>query len=310
MSTRKPDNLNNDPLRERSSYPLSLDSSELQLGSLENVGFNADRTRRVSSLTVFFGEFVSGPFFLLVSHAYTFLTPDVISSRQRAYELFRDVFKRTTDIVGSLCGLVLATPLFIVLPILIKLTSSGPVFYTQTRVGMNSRRRTRRAYNIDMDSCHRRRERRRENVCGQPFRMIKFRTMVHNAEKDSGPVWATKNDPRITSLGRFLRKSRLDEVPQLISVLRGEMSLVGPRPERPMFVRDLGAQLPDYQRRLSVKPGVTGLAQIENGYDVSVHSVAEKVRTDLRYIDTWTPWSDFRILLRTIKVVLTGHGAN
>ena len=133
--------------------------------------------------------------------------------------------------------------------------------------------------------------------------------MVQNAEKKSGPVWAIKNDSRITRLGTFLRKTRLDEIPQFINVLKGDMSLVGPRPERPNFVRDLSEKVQDYSGRLAVKPGLTGLAQVENGYDTSLASVVRKVNLDLEYIRHRSIWADIKILSRTVMVVLTGKGA-
>ena len=133
--------------------------------------------------------------------------------------------------------------------------------------------------------------------------------MVVDAEKNSGPVWATQNDPRITRIGRFLRKTRLDEIPQFLSVLKGDMSLVGPRPERPKFVADLSTKVDNYTRRLDVKPGITGLAQVENGYDSSLASVNRKVQYDLQYIRSWSVLSDLRILAKTVVVVITGKGA-
>ncbi|MBU8934082.1 MAG: sugar transferase [candidate division Zixibacteria bacterium] len=217
--------------------------------------------------------------------------------------------KRTLDIVGGFVGLLLSIPIFILVPILIKLDSSGPVFYTQVRVGRNRRRSDRRYHQRSDSTDHRSRERRRENAMGSTFRVIKFRTMVHDAEKQCGPVWATKGDPRITRIGRFLRKTRLDEFPQFINVLRGEMSLVGPRPERPSFVADLATKVENYTARLDVKPGLTGLAQVETGYDSSLDSVVRKVDRDLEYIRTWSFWADIKILLRTVVVVLTGRGS-
>jgi lipopolysaccharide/colanic/teichoic acid biosynthesis glycosyltransferase len=133
--------------------------------------------------------------------------------------------------------------------------------------------------------------------------------MVHNAELKCGPVWATANDPRITRLGRFLRRSRIDEVPQLLNVLAGQMSLVGPRPERPHFVSRFRDTIENYAQRQRVKPGVTGLAQIENGYDRNLLDVRRKVEYDLRYIHRWNPLLDLRILLRTVVVVFSGWGA-
>jgi lipopolysaccharide/colanic/teichoic acid biosynthesis glycosyltransferase len=217
-------------------------------------------------------------------------------------------FKRGIDIVGSLVGLALTSPLFLLLPIVIKLDSPGPIFYRQSRVGHNRRRGERRA--ADGSRLGRSpRDRRRSDLLGRPIQVIKFRTMVADAERKCGPVWATKNDPRITRLGHFLRKTRMDEIPQFINVLKGDMSLVGPRPERPMFVRELCSQVENYDKRLTVKPGLTGLAQIENGYDCSVTSVVRKVHYDLEYINTWSLWQDAKILMKTVVVVVTGKGA-
>ena len=217
--------------------------------------------------------------------------------------------KRTLDIVGASIGLLLSFPIFILLSILIKLDSPGPVFYTQVRVGKNSRRGGRRYHQRSDSTDRRKRERRREDFMGRTFKVIKFRTMIQDAEKKCGPVWATRDDPRITMLGRFMRKSRLDEFPQFINVLKGEMSLVGPRPERPNFVADLATKVDNYAARLDVKPGLTGLAQVETGYDSSVESVARKVDLDLEYIRNWSFWADIKILLRTVVVVLTGRGS-
>jgi len=218
--------------------------------------------------------------------------------------------KRSIDIIGAAVGLLLTLPLFIVLPMLIKLDSPGPAFYAQLRVGINRRKRDRR-YRQRSDVTERRvRYRRRQNCQGKLFHVIKFRTMVRDAEKNCGPVWATENDFRITWLGKTLRKTRLDEIPQFINVLKGDMSLVGPRPERPNFVQDLSEKVEDYNGRLAVKPGLTGLAQVENGYDTSLASVAQKVNLDLEYIRHWSVWTDVKILFKTVVVVFTGKGAS
>ena len=163
------------------------------------------------------------------------------------------------------------------------------------------------------------RERRKYDLGGRPFTMYKFRSMIQEAEAvlpclvDLGalsePVYKLQNDPRITRVGAFLRKTRMDELPQLINVIKGEMSLIGPRPERPVFIRDLSAKVDGYVKRLDVKPGITGLAQVENGYDSSVDSVKDKVAYDLRYINRWSLWQDIKILLKTVIVVITGKGA-
>jgi len=192
---------------------------------------------------------------------------------------------------------------------MIKLDSSGPIFYSQIRVGINRRRAMRRQVDCIIGADRRGRERRRQNNYGKLFMVYKFRTMIDNAEKKCGPIWATENDPRITRVGAFLRRMRLDELPQLFNVLKGDMSLIGPRPERPMFIRDLSQRVPHYTARLEVKPGITGLAQVENGYDVSIDSVRHKIAYDLRYIKSWSLWQDIKILLKTVIVVITGKGA-
>ena len=138
--------------------------------------------------------------------------------------------------------------------------------------------------------------------------MIKFRSMRSDAEKLSGPVWSTKDDPRITKVGKFIRKVRIDEIPQMLNVLSGSMSLVGPRPERPFFVEKLSAEIPFYKRRLKVRPGVTGWAQVKHKYDESVEDVKEKLRYDLFYIENMSLSNDLKILFRTVFVVIFGQG--
>jgi lipopolysaccharide/colanic/teichoic acid biosynthesis glycosyltransferase len=217
--------------------------------------------------------------------------------------------KRTIDILGAGIGLIILSPLFALVGLAVKLDSDGPVFFVQTRVGRNRRTVSRRVNPFVMSEERRNRDRRKKDLFGKPFAVYKFRSMVNNAEKKSGPIWATQNDPRITRVGAFLRKTRIDELPQLLNVLRGEMSLVGPRPERPVFVEKLSQDISDYPKRLNVKPGITGLAQVTNGYDTSVSSVKEKVRHDLHYINNWSLLQDVRILLKTVIVVVTGKGA-
>ncbi len=263
-----------------------------------------------SQFNYFFSEYFKGLLFVALSSVFIFAMPRVLTKQGNVRGILTDIVKRFMDIVGSIAGLVLTLPAWLIVPVLIKLDSNGPVFYSQTRVGVDRRKRGRRVYqNADVDD-RRSRDRRRENYHGQLFEVIKFRTMVTDAEKASGPVWATKNDPRITRLGQFLRKTRLDEIPQFINVLRGDMSLVGPRPERPKFVEDLSQQVPGYTGRLAVKPGITGLAQVENGYDDSISSVKRKVAYDLTYIENLSIWFDIKILFKTIKVVFTGKGAH
>jgi exopolysaccharide biosynthesis polyprenyl glycosylphosphotransferase len=188
--------------------------------------------------------------------------------------------KRLTDIFVSILVLTLSAPLWIVIAIAIKMDTPGPVVYSQERVGKD----------------------------GKNFRMHKFRSMRADAEKDSGPVWAPEKDRRVTNVGRFLRNSRLDEIPQFINVLDGDMSLVGPRPERPFFVEKLSKEIPLYNRRLKVRPGITGWAQIKQGYDRSIEDVKSKVRYDLFYIENMSFRMDIKILLFTFYIMLMGKG--
>lgn len=186
--------------------------------------------------------------------------------------------KRAVDLCAAAGGLAVLAPLLVVLAALIKLESKGPAIYRQRRLGLDC----------------------------QPFRMLKFRSMADQAEQETGPVWATPNDPRCTRLGRLLRPLHLDELPQLVNVLRGEMSLVGPRPERPELAEDLLATMPVYRKRLSVKPGVTGWAQVNQGYDRALDDVRRKLEYDLFYVKRCGPLLDAGILLRTIDAVIFG----
>ena len=261
-------------------------------------------------ISFLWAEYILGVLFVVLSTLFVLVMPSALTKPGSLAGFAYRATKRTMDIAGAITGLVLTVPFWIIMPILIKLDSRGPVFYSQIRVGMNRRKFDRR-YHQKVDSGEiRNRERRSENNGGHLFSVLKFRTMVQDAEKKCGPVWATKNDPRITRLGNFMRKTRIDEIPQFINILMGEMSLVGPRPERPNFVSELSLKVDNYSRRLLVKPGLTGLAQVENGYDSSIASVAEKVRLDLTYINRWSIWLDLRIILKTFKVVFTGRGAH
>jgi exopolysaccharide biosynthesis polyprenyl glycosylphosphotransferase len=188
--------------------------------------------------------------------------------------------KRTIDIAVSFVVLALGFPVWLLVALAIKLDSRGPVFYTQERVGRDERL----------------------------FKVIKFRSMGEEAEASSGPVWADREDPRITRVGWLLRRARIDEVPQFINVLDGDMSLVGPRPERPFFVEQLSKEIPLYKRRLKVRPGITGWAQVKHKYDESVDDVRKKVEYDLYYIENMSLRMDFKIFLNTIAVVLLGKG--
>lgn len=223
--------------------------------------------------------------------------------------------KRALDVVVASTMLVLLSPVLLVVAVLVKLTSRGPVIFQQTRVGLNLRRigddRRQNKHGEAPEGRERRlpgSDRRTEFAYGRHFTLYKFRTMRTDAEKD-GAKFAVKGDKRVTSIGRFLRKTRLDELPQLWNVLKGEMTLVGPRPERPEFIRQLSEQVPNYLDRLGLKPGLTGVAQILNGYDNEIESFKRKVAFDLHYLQHCSAWNDFKILVRTVTVVLTGSGA-
>ena len=194
---------------------------------------------------------------------------------------FMRFYKRVFDILFASIGLLLSLPFFPFIALAIRLDSRGPVFFSQERVGLNEK----------------------------PFNVIKFRTMVQDAEGKTGAVWAQKDDPRVTRLGRFMRKTRIDELPQLINVFRGDMSFVGPRPERPSFVETLKEDIPYYAKRHSVKPGLTGWAQVKYPYGASIEDSLEKLRYDLYYIKNYSLLMDFVIILETVKVVLFGRGA-
>jgi exopolysaccharide biosynthesis polyprenyl glycosylphosphotransferase len=190
-------------------------------------------------------------------------------------------FKRLMDIVISVVGLLVTSPISLLTAIAIKLTSRGPVLFAQERVGHNRKR----------------------------FRLLKFRSMWHNAEAESGPVYADINDDRITPVGRIIRKLRIDEIPQMVNVLRGQMSFVGPRPERPCFVEMLEKNIPYYDHRHCVKPGITGLAQVRHYYTSSTEETVGKLEYDLYYIKHSSPLLDFMILVDTVKTVMFRAGA-
>ncbi len=195
---------------------------------------------------------------------------------RRRFILVKEVFDR----VLALAGLTLFLPFLALSIVAIKLTSPGPVFFVQKRVGKD----------------------------GKIFGIIKLRTMVIDAEQATGPVWAQENDPRITPVGRMLRATHFDEVPQLLNVIRGEMSVVGPRPERPVFVDQFRHQIVNYDERHRVKPGITGLAQVYHHYDTTVRDVKRKLGYDLLYVKKMCLMVDIAILFLTLRC-LTGRGA-
>ncbi|MBI3597382.1 MAG: TIGR03013 family PEP-CTERM/XrtA system glycosyltransferase [Nitrospirae bacterium] len=204
----------------------------------------------------------------------------IFSSGFRQFRLAR-ITKRVLDVFLATVALLISLPLFPIIALLIRLDSPGPVFFRQERVGED------------------------EKV----FTLLKFRSMRVDAEADTGPVWAQHQDSRTTTVGRFIRTTRLDELPQLIHVLKGDMSFVGPRPERPFFVEVLLKEVPYYSVRHTVKPGITGWAQIKYSYGASKEDALEKLQYDLFYIKNLSVWLDLTILFETIKVVLLGRGA-
>jgi lipopolysaccharide/colanic/teichoic acid biosynthesis glycosyltransferase len=205
---------------------------------------------------------------------------------------------RALNVTLAVIALVVLAPVYIFLAILVKLTSRGPVFYSQTRIGID-----RRAGRASAPS-----HRRIQDLGGQVFTIYKFRTMYVNAEQHSGAVWAAKADPRVTRVGQWLRKYRLDELPQLINVLKGDMNIVGPRPERPSIFLKMCKEIPDYAYRQRAKPGITGLAQINQHYDSSVDDVKNKLRFDLLYLRRQGLLEDLKIMLKTVPVILFKRG--
>jgi exopolysaccharide biosynthesis polyprenyl glycosylphosphotransferase len=195
---------------------------------------------------------------------------------------WQKLVKTMMDYIISILVIVIGFPLWFALAVAIRIDTRGSVFYRQKRVGKG----------------------------GRTYRIFKFRSMVYDAEKHSGPVWAGKNDNRITRVGTFIRKTRLDEIPQFLNVLRGEMSVVGPRPERPKFVEELRKIYPFYSKRLTIKPGITGWAQVKLEYDTSIEDVAEKLKFDFFYIENQSLFLDIEILIRTIAVIASGSGAH
>jgi exopolysaccharide biosynthesis polyprenyl glycosylphosphotransferase len=194
---------------------------------------------------------------------------------------WRSGIKRLSDVLFGLILIALSAPIMLVTALLIKLDSRGPILYKQERVGQNN----------------------------STFMVAKFRSMRTDAEKDGTPRWASAQDDRVTRVGQFMRKLRIDELPQLFNVLKGEMSLVGPRPERPYFVEQLTEQIPYFAVRHSVKPGVTGWAQVRYAYGATVEDAQNKLQYDLYYVKNHSLFLDLVVLFETIGVVLTGKGA-
>lgn len=191
--------------------------------------------------------------------------------------IFYDIFSRILDILLSLSGLTIGIPLIIIFGVLVKLEDGGPIIYKQERLGKD----------------------------GKMFNLYKIRSMRIDAEK-FGVQWAQNNDPRVLRVGKFIRKTRIDEIPQLFNILKGDMSIVGPRPERPMFTMQFNEEIEGFINRLVVKPGLTGLAQVNGGYEMTPE---EKLEWDVKYIENRSNLLDIKIILKTIKIILTGYGA-
>jgi lipopolysaccharide/colanic/teichoic acid biosynthesis glycosyltransferase len=208
---------------------------------------------------------------------------------------------RVVNFVIAATALLLLAPLLIVVALAVRVTSSGPIFHLQTRVGLDRRGHRWRRDDTDLD-------RRISDLGGRVFTIYKFRSMFVNAESTSGAVWAAKADPRITPIGRVLRKLRIDEIPQLFNVLKGDMNIVGPRPERPSIFLKLREAIEEYPLRQQAKPGITGWAQVNQAYDTNLDDVRSKVRYDLEYIQNRHVARDLRIMLRTIPVMLFRKG--
>ena len=226
-----------------------------------------------------------------------FMSPDQwedFEPQSRSEQISR-AFNFTVAIVMFL----FACPVMILAALIIRLSSRGPVLYTQTRVGVDRR----------WSRTHALKERRREDLGGVPFTIYKFRSMRVDAEINGQAVWAKKDDDRVTSIGKLIRKTRIDELPQIFNVLRGDMNIVGPRPERPSIFVRLREQIAEYPVRQRVKPGITGLAQVSNPYDENLDDVRRKVAFDIQYMQRQSLGEDIRIMLMTIPVMVFRIGS-
>jgi len=224
-----------------------------------------------------------------------------------------ETMQRAMNLTIASVALVLVSPIMLVFAALVKLTSPGPIFYSQARVGVNRRRTSRDSVEAVDNAGERRRgykpyDRRARNIGGHPFMIYKFRTMRADAERPSGAVWATKGDARVTPVGRVMRKYRVDELPQLFNVIRGEMNIVGPRPERPSIFSRLCDDIEEYPLRQQAKPGITGWAQVNHNYDTCIEDVRTKVRYDLEYLQRQSVAEDLLIMARTLPVMIFNKG--
>ena len=290
-------------LIDRGRHPLSLEGVEV-LGTIKDLN-GIIESRKITDVLIALEFREEEEIFKIISSADSYdvdfsILPgpaDAISGRMMSNQLYgfplirilsepmppwEKNVKRLIDLAVSLFVIIFFSPLLFLIALAIKIDSRGPVLFLQERVGFR----------------------------GKLFKVWKFRSMVNDAEKESGPVWAGKNDARITRVGNFIRKTRLDELPQVYNILKGDMSLVGPRPEREFFVEKLKKKIPYYQLRLRVKPGLTGWAQIKHNYDRTLDDVREKVKYDLYYIENMSLNMDFKIIIATVFVVFGGKGAH
>lgn len=221
-------------------------------------------------------------------------TAPVAAPANRVPRSRSEIANRVVNVVLASLSLVLLSPVILLVAIAVKLSSRGAAVYSQTRVGLD-----RRVFATDALY-----DRRKQDNGGVIFTIYKFRTMRADAESNSGAVWATRNDPRVTKLGRILRRTRLDELPQLVNVLKGDMNIVGPRPERPSIFVRLREDLPDYRYRQRTRPGITGWAQINHTYDTSIDDVRAKIRYDLEYLERQCLAEDLKIMAKTLPVML------
>jgi lipopolysaccharide/colanic/teichoic acid biosynthesis glycosyltransferase len=219
--------------------------------------------------------------------------------------------ERVVNVIVAALGLIIAAPVMLIIAIVIKLTSTGPVLYQQPRVGLNrrgvrlhARRRSDSRWHLWAQFLAAHDNLRTDDLGGRVFMIYKFRTMCEAAESATGAVWAVQNDPRSTRIGCFLRKYRLDELPQLFNVLKGDMNIVGPRPERPSIFARLAAEIEEYPQRQRTKPGITGWAQIHLKYDSCIDDVRRKVRYDLEYLRQKSLGRDLKIMVKTLPSVL------
>jgi lipopolysaccharide/colanic/teichoic acid biosynthesis glycosyltransferase len=225
-----------------------------------------------------------------------FAAPVTLSPAERTAAR-KERARRALNVLVAGSGLIFTAPLLLAIAALIKITSKGPIFYVPTRVGLD-----RRGGRPAPDGF-----RRQEDIGGRPFRIYKFRTMDAARSSDT-QIWARPDDPRITQLGRILRKYRLDELPQLLNVLRGDMNLVGPRPEQPRIFATLRERIDGYATRQRVLPGITGWAQVQHHYDTCVDDVKHKLTLDLEYIQRCSPVEDLKIMAKTLPVVVFRRG--